>query len=453
MSSSSSPIMSSMMSSPSLLPQCLVLSSPTSTSNNNITIKQSKRDKRPNRKRVSCGFHHKRHQACPENCEGRVSHPPESHKPIQDKFTVGCTECKAHFNKQQPQLHLPYPPTKSITSSSSSQQSQQTSMLHLGRSSSITSLESKVRNARFVLPELLESKHTTSDDSSSPSSSRPISPLSSSDEVPTFSQSQAQRNISLNLMSVQSRLEHDQNKNKRKRKSMEPPSSPEFYSDDSANSSPINSIVPSPSMSPESTPRMTVSSPLQQSASYSASSVIDSSLLLCLEQEVEKEIFSHNEQELVNKKRLQQEELDKVTRQQRLLDLQKDQQREDAKRLKRRQEELEQWRITLDQKEKELETREDSLSRRSDLFSISNKQYQTSTSFSRLPKLQISSNLLSHVSNELLNSDPITPATPMSQPFKLNSLSISMDRSPIVPDTSDKFPMSFTHLLNSQSSN
>jgi len=45
------------------------------------------------RPRTSCGYHHQRHQACPNTCEGRKSHPLVPHPVVNDKFATGCQPC------------------------------------------------------------------------------------------------------------------------------------------------------------------------------------------------------------------------------------------------------------------------------------------------------------------------------------------------------------------------
>lgn len=57
--------------------------------------------------RSSCGYHHQRHQACHDTCEGRKTHPPKDHPPVRDKFAVGCVACQAYFSEQHQEILSP----------------------------------------------------------------------------------------------------------------------------------------------------------------------------------------------------------------------------------------------------------------------------------------------------------------------------------------------------------
>eukprot|EP00026_Physarum_polycephalum_P009815 Phypoly_transcript_09952.p1 GENE.Phypoly_transcript_09952~~Phypoly_transcript_09952.p1 ORF type:complete len:334 (+),score=61.86 Phypoly_transcript_09952:198-1199(+) len=57
--------------------------------------------------RSSCGYHHQRHQACHDTCEGRKTHPPGPHPPARDKFSVGCPSCQAYFSEQHQEILSP----------------------------------------------------------------------------------------------------------------------------------------------------------------------------------------------------------------------------------------------------------------------------------------------------------------------------------------------------------
>ncbi|EFA85312.1 prespore-specific protein [Heterostelium album PN500] len=437
------------------------------------------KDKRSNRRRVSCGFHHKRHQACPENCEGRVTHPPEPHAPFQDKFTVGCSECKAYFqnkvyminNQQQPQQvqqqvqQVQQQPSFAFYQQQQQQQSQQQNNI----SKNMNNMKKRIVMLDTTKPIVnLEqpSFESVSPISSSPASSRPLSPVSNgASEVPTFKNSNMTK---INLLNLTSKLDHHDlvsNNGQMKRKS---PSSPELlFSDDSANSSPIAAFVPSPSQSPTITPRpvsLMMPSPTHcngaavssGSAVAQPSTLVDSSLLMVLEQEAQKELFVQKEQELFGKLKSQKEELDRLERQQQLIDYQKIQQQHEVKRLKRKHDELESLRVKLDQMEKDLRSKEDSMSRRLESLSPSNLFSQQITN-NQLPKLHINTNLLKQAATTTdfdFSSSPTSCNSNQQQPIKLSPLLLSsnFDRSPVVPDTNKNVPMSFMHLLNTSQS-
>ena len=57
--------------------------------------------------RSSCGYHHQRHQACHDTCEGRKTHPPGPHPPARDKFSVGCPSCQAYYSEQHQEILSP----------------------------------------------------------------------------------------------------------------------------------------------------------------------------------------------------------------------------------------------------------------------------------------------------------------------------------------------------------
>lgn len=59
--------------------------------------------------RSSCGYHHQRHQACHDTCEGRKTHPPGPHPPVRDKFSVGCPSCQSYFSEQHQEILSPPP--------------------------------------------------------------------------------------------------------------------------------------------------------------------------------------------------------------------------------------------------------------------------------------------------------------------------------------------------------
>jgi hypothetical protein len=57
--------------------------------------------------RSSCGYHHQRHQACHDTCEGRKTHPPGPHPPTRDKFSVGCLSCQTYYSEQHQEILSP----------------------------------------------------------------------------------------------------------------------------------------------------------------------------------------------------------------------------------------------------------------------------------------------------------------------------------------------------------
>ncbi|GAM21256.1 hypothetical protein SAMD00019534_044310 [Acytostelium subglobosum LB1] len=424
-----------------------------SNSNSNSSTK----DKRTNKRRVSCGFHHKRHQACPDNCEGRISHPLGSHPPVQDRFTVGCSECKSYFNNKSLLLQLS------------------------------NLLPSAKRNG--LLEQLIDlpKQHAAAAAASeqmSPMSASPEGPLSpiGNFEVPTGA---SPPKPNLNMFAAISKLELEQlnNRGPSKRKS------PDLSSSD--NSSP-NAFVPSPTGSPRLS-HMSSSPATTSLDGSSSSSSIDTSLLLLLGKEVEKECLAHGDQDLSLRKRAQNIELEKVERQQQLLDYKKIQQHQETKRLKKRHAEMEAWSVQLDQLERELRAKEESIARRHDAiqgtnspktihnnswtnYHIHNNNINTKSN-TTLPKIQVNTNLLMQASSEFFQFNPhnnnggnntsssfnnfnnLTSSPSLSSSSSSSSMgnhslfgSRGKDNSPIVPDTNTMKPMSFGHLLNSQSS-
>ncbi|EGG23806.1 prespore-specific protein [Cavenderia fasciculata] len=490
----------------------ITTTSSSSMTNNNTSPLPLQRDRRSNRRRVSCGFHHKRHQACPENCEGRVSHPPEAHPPIQDKFTVGCSECKSYFqNKLFILASSTSPSTTSSTSTNNNTAATSpcTSPSHVNKKRMVVSpveIIDNIRTSPIILNNLLAVNNTNNNNngetdsqynscSSSPSSSRPMSPIcevpsiKSYESSPTFASASIASlssnlalannlantlaaaaaakpinlvsktnvgniNINNNIISFPVKFDNDppepQNQplpqrrvsgsimgSSLKRKSNN--QSLEFigYDDNSSTAVPDDS-------SPTSTPRRSfnassfsfnnnsintaaaaasaatqpssaVATPTSlstpASASYAqATNSAEAGLLHLLEAEVAKEIMSQKEIELNERKKLQTEEKETVERIQQVLDYQKIQQQMEFHRLKKQNEELEQWRSKLDNMEKDLLVKEEFLKRRVDSVQ------QPSLIPTQLPKLSINSNLLKHISTEMnLYTPPSTTNTVQQQ--------------------------------------
>eukprot|EP01133_Synstelium_polycarpum_P013709 gene13709-16161_t len=477
------------------------------------------RDKRSNRRRVSCGFHHKRHQACPESCEGRISHPPEYHTPIQDKFTVGCSECRVYFQTKSLLIPLPSPPQQQ--SANSQQLSQQQLLNNINTTNAninninnainnlshfssfangfsnnniIKSTNNKInaikKQRNTMIPEIIiENKPNNSNTfhndmtnynlveelhspiTSSPSTSRPLSPIGASAEVPSIQRSLSPLNknmTSINLLAVSSSkmeavhefnpelMELRSNDNGQVKRKVS--SSPELlYSDDSAHSSP-SSFVPSPTPSPTLTPR---TNNLVQQPSSPANSANSSSFsgntaqadspatrLLLLEHEVEREIFSQNEQELFSKKKIQREEQENVNRIQQLIDYQKVQQRMEYQRLKRQSDELEQWRVKLEILENDLKAKASALVEIENIEelsnlsnNLSNNNNATSTNNNAnstiLPKVHINTDLLKQASQ----CSDFSPLAPLKIPSPSLLQSIDNNKSSCVPDTTKAKPM------------
>ncbi|KAF2072438.1 hypothetical protein CYY_006250 [Polysphondylium violaceum] len=338
------------------------------------------KDKRSNRRRVSCGFHHKRHQACPENCEGRISHPPESHTPVQDKFTVGCPECKNYF---QEKMFSQSPILKTMPMSASSSPSSSAPVspkAFYNNTLESPNKKAKKINSLVVVPnktsssytknQIIDSEDDVSDYSSEPSSdssgplllvSAPSSPKSlltrqeSSSSVVPFIFQAASSAIDLASASEEFISRKDNGQTKRRYISSSPMTSPTLLQtpfDYSSNTS----RVPSPSHQDDK--YRTLSSPVPSPKISINSKTSTESLLFLLEQEVEKEIFTQKEMEMNVKRLKQKEDQEVVNRIQQVLDYQKTQQDIEYLRLQKKQEDLDIWRKQLEQMEKEMKLKE-----------------------------------------------------------------------------------------------
>ncbi|KYQ99725.1 prespore-specific protein [Tieghemostelium lacteum] len=340
---------------------------------------QSSKDKRSNRRRVSCGFHHKRHQACPENCEGRISHPPDSHPPVQDRFTVGCNECKAFYISNNSNI------SKNINMNNSNN--------NLNTQPIIINTDNQP-NKKFKLNNLISSPlpgptslMDSPPDSPMSTPTRSLSPMSSNAIVPTLGSSSNNSPLPSSFNSISSSpvsgissplvvsSEDMETNNSSPLPSVTSLSgilnkSPSIaytgkrkYQNSSSSSSPI----PSPttidfSTSPSSTTPIidhhqqqnqqisninnSLKSKIQNQIQNTNNSTITpscESLLFLLEHEVEKEIYTQKEVELRERKLVQQEEQLKVERTQQILDYQKQQQLMEIQRLLKLQEDLEMW--------------------------------------------------------------------------------------------------------------
>eukprot|EP01132_Coremiostelium_polycephalum_P003742 gene3742-4661_t len=363
------------------------------------------KDKRSNRRRVSCGFHHKRHQACPETCEGRVSHPPTPHQPVQDKFTVGCTECKTFFqNKLLNQTLGPLPqqqqPTIIATTSSapnSATTSPITTPIIAGANSSpiikrqkkSTTSSSPIINKinGTTQPTVLAVDDLPSSQDSSPilqstnllslsaitSSSSPMRP--SSPYSPETAIVPSYPIHSKNTTGESSYEEFTLKETGQVKRKYSPCSSPiSEFSDDANPSSGVpteSSPVPSPKIIQvlssynnnnninNNQQNLSLPTPVKPNNTNNNINPKNRSLLFLLEQEVEKEIITQKELELSAKKLLQQEEQEYVDRIQQVLEYQKTQQNLEYQRLQQKQDELETWKKKLETMEKEIKMKQE----------------------------------------------------------------------------------------------
>ncbi|EGC33110.1 hypothetical protein DICPUDRAFT_81083 [Dictyostelium purpureum] len=350
----------------------------TTTAPTTVTPTPPPKDKRSNRRRVSCGFHHKRHQACPDNCEGRVTHPPDVHPPVQDKFTVGCTECKNYFQEKLfSQTTLSGKPISQVITSPSNNI---TTPINKKKKTNTTQPITITPPPQSPQKENLINKSTTS--TTTIATTKPIDITATNINNNSNKNKQDSLNAvvpSFNLMTsvIQAAANaistYEQNPsstlspfNQKKRKfsydntsgdELEGFSASSSTSTFSPSSSPLSlSRVPSPSQeiissSPLASPQLAVpSAPSPLSSPKTAAE----SLLFLLEQEVEKEIITQKENDLSVRKVKQRQEQEYIERIQHVLDYKKNQQDLEYLRLQQKQKELENWSIQLEQFEKEL---------------------------------------------------------------------------------------------------